>query len=1037
MIWHDRESSRGAVGLRLVLALALIYGVAAPAAARADIAVRGPATSATYRSESTQTFTVGVPAGAQAGDVLVASIGFGASGAKAQPNLDAPNGWTLVTRTNQGSTDALAVYTHVLAAGEQSFTWTSGSTVGGVAFVTAYGGVDTADPIDASAGRTSPKGNNSASPSVTTSAANATLVASYYGYRSDAKATTWTAPSGMTERAEATNGSNSRSGTVDTATQSSAGSTGTKTAKASGAQSYSIAVLTALRPSQAGTPTSPPADPSTGAAPTLGAIAAGSVTTTGATITWTTDQAADSQVEYGRTSSYGSSTALNSAAVTGHSVNVSGLTAGTLYHYRVKSRNAAGQLAVSDDQVFQTSQNGAVPLIVDTDIFSDADDVGALATAFGLQLKGEANVIAVVVNTRTSRPAVATNSWKCVAAVNSFYRAASIPIGTAMPNNGTSLNDPDFIGPCSRYAPSSTPAPESAVRVYRRALADQADGTVVIASAGYFGNLSALLNSPPDDISPLSGRDLVAHKVKTLVAMAGGFPSRFGENNLMGDPGAAQNVAANWPTKLVWSGYEVGDAIHTGQTIPTAHPSDSPVRVAYGAFVRPGNWIYSYDLTAVYHAVRPDDPLLREVGPGRNTVTSTGGNSFAMGSGNQYYLTLSSATSLDASIEELIDTVPSSAPSDTTAPAISGVSQSGGTVSWTTDEPATTQVEYGTTTAYGSQTTLDSSLTTAHRQTLSGLSAGTTYHYRVRSRDAAGNLATSPDATFTTPASADTTAPVISAVAQSAGAVSWTTDEPATTQVEYGTTTAYGSQTTLDSSLTTAHRQTLSGLSAGTTYHYRVKSADAAGNAAASPDATFTTPTSAPLTGPNDAFDLNTIDTTAWKATESGSRVLAANQELEITHPGGSWTKGVLASAPYDQTGRTVRVQMKRAANDGQGGSTYGETAVFLRQDSTHYAYFFAAGGALTAWVNKGSGESNLTPSWPRYSATTQQWLRFRESFGTLYFEYASGTDAPGPWTTLASTPNPFALTNVTFEMAAGTNTSATDVAKFDNVATS
>ena len=57
---------------------------------------------------------------------------------------------------------------------------------------------------------------------------------------------------------------------------------------------------------------------------------------------------------------------------------------------------------------------------------------------------------------------------------------------------------------------------------------------------------------------------------------------------------------------------------------------------------------------------------------------------------------------------------------------------------------------------------LDGTLTTVHSQSLSGLAAGTVYHYRVKSRDAAGNLATSADATLTTPAAADTTPSVIS-----------------------------------------------------------------------------------------------------------------------------------------------------------------------------------------------------------------------------------------------------------------------------------
>ncbi len=301
--------------------------------------------------------------------------------------------------------------------------------------------------------------------------------------------------------------------------------------------------------------------------------------------------------------------------------------------------------------------SGPVPLIVDTDMFSDADDAGALATAFALQLRGEAKVIAVAVNTRTDRPAVATNSWKCVAAIDNFYGFPDVPIGTHMPNNGTEVNIPDFVGPCAKLAPTSTPAPDTAVNVYRRALASQADGSVVVVSIGYLGNLADLLNSPPDAISPLSGRDLVAQKVNRLVVMGGGYPSMT-ENNLAGDPAAAADVSANWPTKIVWSGYEVGDAVHTGETISSTHPPSSPVRVAYEAYSGPGNWIPSYDLTAVYHAVRPTDPVLSEVGPGTNAIDGSGGNVFTMGSGNQYYLSLSDPTALDGSIEALLDTLP-------------------------------------------------------------------------------------------------------------------------------------------------------------------------------------------------------------------------------------------------------------------------------------------------------------------------------------------------------------------------------------------
>jgi hypothetical protein len=56
--------------------------------------------------------------------------------------------------------------------------------------------------------------------------------------------------------------------------------------------------------------------------------------------------------------------------------------------------------------------------------------------------------------------------------------------------------------------------------------------------------------------------------------------------------------------------------------------------------------------------VRPNDSLLTEVGPGTNVVTGSGGNSFLSGSGNQYYLNLTSPIALDSSIEVLLDTLP-------------------------------------------------------------------------------------------------------------------------------------------------------------------------------------------------------------------------------------------------------------------------------------------------------------------------------------------------------------------------------------------
>jgi hypothetical protein len=777
------------------------------------------------------------------------------------------------------------------------------------------------------------------------------------------------------------------------------------------------------------------------------------------------------------------------------------------------------------------------------------------------------------------------------------------------------------------------------VNVYRKALASQPDGSVVIVGIGYEENLSALLNSQPDAVSPLDGSHLVAQKVKMLVPMGGGYPSHLGENNLVGNPGAARDVATNWPTKVVWSGYEVGDAIHTGQTISRVQPVDSPVRVAYEAFVGPNNWIYSYDPTAVYHAIRPNDQLLSEVGPGTNAIDARGGNVFTVGPGNQYYLKLGDATTLDSAIERLLDVVPG----DTTPPLISNVTATptatSAVITWNTNEPSTSAVDYGTTTGYGSSTS-DNSMTTIHSVTIHGLTPAVPYHYQVRSSDAAGNNAVSGDQTFTPalgvgndgpndnfdsntvdptkwsatfggstvmaanqeleithpagpwttgmvesapfdatgrsvevhvirpanggqsnqagygetsvilwadsthmaeiyfaggaltawsadgsgsgevnltpswpsysanamqwvrfrestgmlyfeyaavptgpwttlasvrdpfPMSAvtlrivagtnvsandtaafddvsttlldvvpgDTTPPVISSMAAAPTAtgavVTWNTDEPSTSAVDYGTTTRYGASTS-DNSITRSHSLTIQGLTPSVTYHYEVRSTDAAGNTSVSGDDSFTPAPAGPPGGPNDNFNSNALDPAKWAATSSGSTVIAANQELEIAHPAGPWTSGTVVSAPFDATGRSVQVHVIRPANGGQSnGTEYGETSVILWADSTHMAEIYFAGGALTAWSadGTGSGEVNLTPNWPRYNPSAMQWVRFRESGGMLYFEYAPA--ATGSWTTLASVPDPFPMSAVTLRIVAGTNLSASDTARFDDIST-
>ena len=244
-------------------------------------------------------------------------------------------------------------------------------------------------------------------------------------------------------------------------------------------------------------------------------------------------------------------------------------------------------------------------------------------------------------------------------------------------------------------------------------------------------------------------------------------------------------------------------------------------------------------------------------------------------------------------------------------------------------------MEYGLTTAYGSQTTVNTSMVTSHSQSLSGLTAGTLYHYRVKSRDAAGNLSVSTDRTFTTTATPDTTPPTISSIAAGSitttgATVTWTTNEAADTQVEYGLTTSYGSQTTLNTSMVTSHSALVTGLTTNTMYHYRVKSRDAAGNLSVSTDRTFTT--NAPA---NNA-----------PVAQADSVTTAASTPITI---------GVLAN-DSDPDGDALSVlSFTQPANGAvtsvSGGLRYAPNAGFLAVDSFTYTISDGRGGTSTSVV--------------------------------------------------------------------------------------
>src|SRR5690606_10450085 len=97
--------------------------------------------------------------------------------------------------------------------------------------------------------------------------------------------------------------------------------------------------------------------------PVISGVVVSGISATGATITWSTDKPADSQVAYGTTTAYGSLSDLDANLVTAHSVTLSNLMPSTTYHFQVLSRDAQGNLANSADFTFTTT---APPVVLPT-----------------------------------------------------------------------------------------------------------------------------------------------------------------------------------------------------------------------------------------------------------------------------------------------------------------------------------------------------------------------------------------------------------------------------------------------------------------------------------------------------------------------------------------------------------------------------------------------------------------------------------------------------------------------------------------------
>ena len=300
----------------------------------------------------------------------------------------------------------------------------------------------------------------------------------------------------------------------------------------------------------------------------------------------------------------------------------------------------------------QDAPDRPVRLIFDTDIGNDVDDALALGVIHALQSRGECELLAVTITKDHELCA------PFVDAVNAFYGRGGIPIGVV--REGPTPGDSKFLplaraedGGKLRYPhdlKSGNDAPE-ATEVLRKVLAAQPDHSVAIAQVGFSSNLARLLESGPDEHSPLNGHDLAAAKVSVLSVMAGAFQPIRGkehlEYNVVKDIPAAKLLAEKWPTPIVYSGFEIGIAIpYPAASIEEdyGYVEHHPLAEAYQLYMPTPHERPTWDLTSVLWAVRPNRGYFDVSAPGRATVSDEGRTTFEEApDGNHRYLIVDDA----------------------------------------------------------------------------------------------------------------------------------------------------------------------------------------------------------------------------------------------------------------------------------------------------------------------------------------------------------------------------------------------------------
>jgi hypothetical protein len=490
--------------------------------------------------------------------------------------------------------------------------------------------------------------------------------------------------------------------------------------------------------------------------PVLSAVTASAITSSGATIRWTTNEPSTSRVNYGITAAYDQSSELDASLVTAHTVTLGGLAAGTLYHYRVRSRDAAGNPAISGDFTFTTLTAADVT----------PPTVSLSAPAAGANVSGTIAVSA----TASDNVGVAAVQFRLDGAALGAEDTAN-PYAMSWETTTASNGSHTLTAVARDAAGNSTTSAGVSVTVSNGSIVLTPQDTSLNLNTTNYSSDPMLMTYTWPDNQPANA---ILMKFDLSSVPAGAVVEQATlQLALMQADTAADAMYTVSAHRVVNKNPVIASA--TGLTADGVTPWTANACCSNNVPLAQADISAPYDAQAIDKATGVKSWTITRMvqewlsDPAANLGLLLNSDPSRLRDRYRFFASAEHPdTSLRPSLRVTYTLVPDTTPPVMSAVTSSAITASGATISWTTDEASDSQVEYGTTTAYGSLTTLDTNRVTAHAVTLSGLAANTLYHFRVRSRDSAGNLGMSSDATLTTPGT-DLTPPAVSITAPGAG----------------------------------------------------------------------------------------------------------------------------------------------------------------------------------------------------------------------------------------------------------------------------